>query len=109
MGNRVGSSFPKSGHSATQTELKVIWTHVNLIRLPYVHNRIAVNLNFFHADLKKMIGFGWFIGWSESSIGACDLVWYRQAAASLTSVVDVYIIFSLPKLNIVLGWNINDL
>ena len=28
MVKRVGSYFPKGGHSATQTELKIIWTHV---------------------------------------------------------------------------------
>ena len=28
MVNRVSSYFPKGGHSATQTELKIIWTHV---------------------------------------------------------------------------------
>ena len=28
MANRVGSYFPKGGHSATQTELKVWWTNI---------------------------------------------------------------------------------
>ena len=30
MVNREGSYFPKGGHSATETELKIIGTHVRL-------------------------------------------------------------------------------
>ena len=28
MVNRMSSYFPKGGHSATETELKIIWTHI---------------------------------------------------------------------------------